>query len=157
MEPSHSRCPAFAGITVTIDEPAWRRHVPRAEILAARAARAVGTEASIVLASDKTVGRLNALHRGRNRPTNVLTYPSPAPGLPGEIFLALGTVLREAAAAGRRPAHHLAHLIVHGALHLTGYDHHHPGDARRMEREETRLLHRLHVPDPWKATLGKIT
>ena len=57
--------------------------------------------------------------------------------------LALGTVLREAAAAGKRPAHHLAHLIVHGALHLAGHDHHHPGDARRMERLETKLLHRL--------------
>jgi len=155
MDPSHSRSPAFAGIRVTIDEPAWRRHVPRAEALAARAARAVGTEASIVLASDRVVGRLNAAHRGRNKPTNVLTYPSPAPGLPGEIILALGTVLCEAAAAGRRPAHHLAHLIVHGALHLLGYDHHHPGDARRMEREETRLLHLLHVPNPWKNAPGK--
>jgi len=148
MDPSHSRCPAQAGIT--IDEPAWRRFVPRAALLSARAARAAGSGACIVLASDRVVRRLNARDRGRNRPTNVLTYPPALAGMPGEIVLALGTVLREAAAAGRRPAHHLAHLIVHGALHLAGHDHHHPGAARRMERMETRLLHRVGVPNPWK-------
>jgi probable rRNA maturation factor len=59
-------------------------------------------------------------------------------------------VRREAAAAARRPAHHLAHLVVHGALHLAGHDHHRAGEARRMEQTETRILHRLGVPNPWK-------
>ena len=59
-------------------------------------------------------------------------------------------IRREAAANGRTPAHHLAHLVVHGGLHLRGMDHDHPGDARRMEMEETRILHRLGVPNPWK-------
>ncbi len=115
-----------------------------------RAARVAGLDGDIVLASDRVVRRLNARDRGRDKPTNVLTYPAPMAGMRGEIILALGTVLREAAAAGRRPAHHLAHLIIHGALHLAGHDHHHPGDARRMEREEARLLHRIRVPNPWK-------
>ena len=66
------------------------------------------------------------------------------------MLLALGVVRREAAATGRRPAHHLAHLVVHGALHLAGHDHLHPGDARRMELAEARILHRLGVPNPWK-------
>ncbi len=52
--------------------------------------------------------------------------------------------------ARKRPAHHLAHLVVHGALHLQGHDHLRPGEARRMEMEEARLLHRLGVPNPWK-------
>ncbi len=129
-----------------VTEPAWRRLVLHAESIASRAARAAGAHGSVVLAADRTVRRLNARHRGRNRPTNVLTYTAPA----HEMVLALGVIRREAAAAGRRPGHHLAHLVVHGALHLAGHDHHHPGEARRMELAEARILHRLGVPNPWK-------
>ncbi|HEY8289177.1 MAG TPA: rRNA maturation RNase YbeY [Acetobacteraceae bacterium] len=149
MDPGSSR-PAQAGIravaNVIVAEPAWRRLVPRVEAVAARAAHAAGAQGTIVLADDRLVQRLNARHRGRNKPTNVLTYERPAP----EVILALGVVSREAAAQTRRPAHHLAHLIVHGVLHLRGLDHHHPGEARRMEMAETRILHRLGVPNPWK-------
>jgi probable rRNA maturation factor len=119
------------------------------EAIAARAAAAAGGAATVVLSSDRAVKRLNARHRGRNKPTNVLTFDA-AHGLPGEIVLAVGTVRREAHAAARRPAHHLAHLVVHGALHLQGYDHHHAGAARRMEMAESRILGRLGLPNPWK-------
>ena len=150
MDPGASSRPAQAGfqdaVNVIVAEPAWRRLIARAESVAARAAHAAGAHATVVLASDRTVRRLNARHRNRNMPTNVLTYAVPAP----EMLLALGVIRREAAAAGRRPAHHLAHLVVHGALHLAGHDHHHPGDARRMELAEARILHRLRVPNPWK-------
>jgi probable rRNA maturation factor len=156
MDPAGSRRPAQAGfptrISVTIAEPAWRRLVPRADLLASRAACAAGASASVVLATDRAVQRLNARHRGRNKPTNVLTYDPPAPGLPGEIILALGTIRREAASSGKRPAHHLAHLVVHGALHLAGHDHHQAGEARRMEMAEARILHRMRVPNPWRRT-----
>jgi len=148
MEPG-SRCPAQAGnqnVEVIVAEPAWRRLVPRAAAVAARAALAAGAAGTVVLAGDRAVQRLNARHRGRNQPTNVLTYAAPA----GEIILALGVVRREAAATARRPAHHLAHLVVHGALHLAGHDHHQAGEARRMEQAEARILHRLGVPNPWK-------
>ncbi len=141
-------------------DAAWRRFVPLAERVATRAARAAGTVGSVVLADDRTVKRLNARHRGRNKPTNVLTYEASAPGhhgdrlggdqLGGEMILALGVVRREAAASGRRTAHHLAHLVVHGSLHLRGHDHHRAGEARRMEMAEARILHRLRVPNPWK-------
>ncbi|HUD60011.1 MAG TPA: rRNA maturation RNase YbeY [Acetobacteraceae bacterium] len=150
MDPYPSSSPARAGIqdavSVIVTEPAWRRLVLHAESIASRAARAAGAHGSVVLAADRTVRRLNARHRGRNRPTNVLTYTAPA----HEMVLALGVIRREAAAAGRRPGHHLAHLVVHGALHLAGHDHHHPGEARRMELAEARILHRLGVPNPWK-------
>jgi probable rRNA maturation factor len=149
MEPSGSRCPAQAGnqnVEVIVAEPAWRRLVPRAAAVALRAALAAGAAGTVVLAGDRVVRRLNARHRGRNKPTNVLTYEHPAP----EIILALGVVRREAAAVGRRPAHHLAHLVVHGSLHLAGYDHLAAGEARRMEHAEARILHRLRVPNPWK-------
>lgn len=161
MDPDSSRCPARtkpisvgnrpAGISaITIAEPAWRRFVPQAAAIAGRAARAAGTNASIVLASDRIVRQLNSRDREKNKPTNVLTYDPPAPGMAGEVILALGTIRREAAAAGRRPAHHLAHLVVHGALHLAGHDHINAGDARRMEMAEARILHQLRVPNPWK-------
>ena len=151
MEPGSSR-PAQAGIQAETDvivaETAWRRFVPRADLLVRRAARAADVRATIVLAGDRQVRALNARHRGRNKPTNVLTYDQPAP----EIILALGVIRREAAAQGRRLAHHLAHLVVHGGLHLRGHDHHHPGEARTMEMAEARILHRLRVPNPWKRT-----
>jgi probable rRNA maturation factor len=105
---------------------------------------------AIVLADDRTVRSLNARHRGRNKPTNVLTFEPAALGAGGEIVLALGVMRREAAAEGKRLAHHLAHLLVHGVLHLDGEDHAHPGDARRMEMAETRILGRIGVPNPWK-------
>ena len=133
-------------IQVIVAEPAWRRLVRHADTVAARAARAAGARGTVVLAADRTLRVLIRRHRGRYKPTNVLTYASPAP----EILLALGVIRREATAAGRRPAHHLAHLVVHGALHLAGHDHHHPGEARRMELAEARILHRLGVPNPWK-------
>lgn len=149
MDPDSRRGPASAGLTldpaIIMADPRWRRFAPRAETVAARAARAVGGAGAVVLASDRMVKRLNARHRGQNKPTNVLTFAS------GDIILALGVVRREARAAGRRTAHHLAHLVVHGALHLQGHDHGLPGDARRMEMAETRLLHRMGVPDPWRA------
>ena len=150
MEPSSSR-PALAGVSVNVAEPAWRRAIPNADRVARRAASLLGGEISIVLESDRAVRRLNAAHRGIDRATNVLTYDPPAPGMPGELVLALGTVRREAREAGRDPAHHLAHLVVHGALHLAGHDHLRAGQARAMEMAEARLLARIGVPNPWRA------
>jgi probable rRNA maturation factor len=129
---------------VLVQHSGWHRLVPRATAVAARAAAAAGGATTVVLSSDRAVKRLNARHRRRNKPTNVLTFAG------GDIVLALETVRREAAAAGRAPGHHLAHLVVHGALHLRGHDHHAAGEARRMEMEEARILHRIGVPNPWK-------
>ncbi len=144
MDPG--RCgPASAGIPeIVVEEPGWRRAVPGAMRVARRAAEAAGGAGAVLLASDRAVRRLNRVHRGVDRATNVLSFES------GDLALALGVVLREARAAGRLPAHHLAHLVVHGALHLAGHDHLRPGEARRMEMAEARLLRRLGVPNPWK-------
>lgn len=150
MDPGSRRGPAHhatdAGVEIIIEDPAWRRFMRNPEALARRAARVAGVPVTVVLSSDSYVKRLNARHRGRNKPTNVLTFES------GDVVLALGTVRREAQAAGKRPAHHLAHLVVHGALHLQGHDHHGAGEARRMEMRETWLLRRLGVPNPWRGT-----
>ena len=118
--------------------------VPGADRLAARAAAAAGGVGTVVLASDHVVKRLNARHRGRNKPTNVLTFDG------GDVILASGVVRREALAARRRTAHVMAHLVVHGALHLRGHGHDAAGAARRMELDEARILHGLRVPNPWR-------
>ncbi len=143
MEPPSSRSP-LSGTPIVIADPAWRRMIPNVEALAARAAGAAGGVGVVVLTSDGAVKRLNARHRGRNKPTNVLTFDS------GDVVLAAGVVRREAHAAGRRIAHVLSHLVVHGALHLRGLDHGGAGEARRMELREARILHRLRVPNPWR-------
>ena len=148
-------------LRIIVMDSSWRRFVPRVIAIVSRAARVAGLctppdvgaslGVNVVLAGDRLVRGLNARHRGRNKPTNVLTYELPAP----ELVLALGVVRREAAAAGRSVSHHLAHLVVHGGLHLQGHDHDRPGDARRMEMTEARLLRRIGVPNPWKPGAGK--
>jgi probable rRNA maturation factor len=151
-----------AGIEVIVADPAWRRLVPRAEALARRAALAALAEVppeaavegivSVLLTDDRALRRLNGLHRGKDKPTNVLSFPGEVPGHLGDIALALGVVRREAAAAGRRPAEHFAHLVAHGTLHLIGHDHLSAGEARRMERAEARAMARLRLPNPWKGS-----
>jgi probable rRNA maturation factor len=146
MEPGSRRAPEFAGrVSVIIADAAWRRVVRNPEAVVARAAAAAGGVATVVLTSDRVVKQLNARHRGRNKPTNVLTFEA-AFGAPGEILLALGTVRREADAAGRRPAH----LVVHGSLHLQGHDHQAAGEARRMELREARIMGGMRLPNPWR-------
>ena len=149
MDPSSSRGPASAGLQIIVADPAWYRLVAAPERIIRRVAEAAGLGATVVLSSDRAVKHLNARHRGRNKPTNVLTFDA-TPYSPGEIVLAAGVVAREARAAGKRVGDHLAHLIAHGALHLEGHDHAEAGEARRMEMAEARILGRLGLPNPWK-------
>ena len=144
----------------------WRRAVPAVEKRAKEAACAVLTQAgkklgaaelSLVLADDETVAALNERWRRRRGPTNVLAFASeerampPAPLLLGDVVLAYETVTKEARDQGKALVDHLRHLVIHGVLHLLGYDHEAAGPARRMEMLETRLLATLGVPDPYHA------
>jgi len=144
------------GIEVVVEDPAWRAAVPRLEEVVRRAAAAAFEEAEaagsvvILLTGDHRVRRLNGDHRGKVKPTNVLSFPSPHPGLPGDVALALGVVRREARSAGRSVMAHLSHLVAHGVLHLAGHDHLRAGEARRMERAEARIMRRLALPNPWR-------
>ena len=135
----------LGGFEIVITDRRWRAHVPDAPRRVGRALAAAGCAASVALTDDRTVKKLNFRDRGKNKATNVLTYEQPP-----EIMLAFGVVWREAAAAQKPLAAHLAHLLVHGALHLQGFDHKHAGQARRMEGFETKLLARLGVANPWK-------
>ncbi|MBU6398567.1 MAG: rRNA maturation RNase YbeY [Rhodospirillales bacterium] len=135
----------LGGFEIVITDRRWRAQVPDAIRRVARALAATGCTASVALTDDRTVKKLNHRDRGKNKPTNVLTYEQPP-----EILLAFGVVAKEAKRERKSIGAHLSHLIVHGALHLQGYDHHHPGEAAEMEAEETRILARLNIPNPWK-------
>ena len=100
---------------------------------------------------DAEEGRsLNAQYRGKNYATNVLTFAyARQPVLSGDLVLCLPVVLREAAEQGKRADAHFAHLVVHGMLHLQGYDHETGAEARAMEQMERDILARLGYPDPY--------
>jgi probable rRNA maturation factor len=142
----------------------WRGPLPDAEAFArdilVRADRAdADAEVSVLFADDAFVRDLNARWRGQDKPTNVLSFPAAAPAMPvspipgprplGDIVLAYETVAREAREAGKTFEHHAAHLLVHGFLHLLGYDHETDADATVMEAREVRILESLDIPDPY--------
>ena len=160
MDDRPSTGPAEAGfdsdVEVIVAVSAWRRHLRNPELVVRRAAALLDEPMVVVLSDDREVRRLNGRHRGKDKPTNVLTFDPQMPGAPGELVLALGVVRREAAASGKKFADHLAHLILHGGLHLLGYDHDHVGDARRMEMEESQLMAQLRRPNPWRVGVGRI-
>ena len=113
-------------------------------------------EVSLVFTGDARIRALNRQYRGRDRPTNVLSFPA-APLVPGrfgpplgDIVLARETIARESAAGGLDFADHLTHLIVHGFLHLLGYDHATDAEAVVMERLEAAILGRLGIADPYR-------
>ena len=143
-----------ASCTVVVLDPAWRRALPGAERLVRKAARAaIGARRkslTVALADDKRVRLLNARDRKKDKPTNVLSYPSGEKSFLGDVVLARQTVWREAREQKKTPANHLVHLVVHGTLHLLGHDHEtSDADADRMEAQERRILKRLGIADPY--------
>lgn len=124
---------------------------------AAARASGVAVEVSIRLTDDAEVRRLNAAYRGRDKPTNVLSFPGDDPLAPldpgqplllGDVVLALETIVAEAAEAKRPVTAHLSHLVVHGVLHLLGHNHLAEAEAVAMEGLESRILRQLGLPDP---------
>jgi probable rRNA maturation factor len=94
--------------------------------------------------------RLNERFRDKKGATNVLAFPAGVSGELGDLVICLPLVYREAHAQDKKTLHHLAHLFVHGILHLRGYGHDRPAEARRMEQLERRILGRLGFPDPYQ-------
>ena len=119
-------------------------------------------EISVTLTGDAEVRALNAKWRRKDKPTNVLSFPmaeerdltranvSGAELLLGDIMLAHGVCAAEAAEKGVSIEDHAAHLVVHGTLHLLGFDHHDDRDAADMEAREVRALHRLGIANPYE-------
>jgi len=143
---------------VVLLDAAWVKALPGVERLVRKAARtAVGNRKralTVALSDDRRMRVLNARDRNKDKPTNVLSYPSGERGFLGDVVLARQTVSREAKAQGKTLADHLCHLVVHGTLHLMGYDHEDDAEAERMEMLERRILKRLAIADPYRADGG---
>lgn len=136
---------------------------------AALGRRAPGREIAVRIVGAAESRRLNARWRGKDKPTNVLSFPAApmtaasaasaaghAGGEPGaaplgDLVICARVVRAEAHEQGKRLRDHWAHLVVHGALHLVGYDHEHERDAVRMERREARVLRRFGIPNPYRS------
>lgn len=143
--------------------PAVRRVCRRAAVAALAAAETslAESELSMMLTDDATIADLNRRYRGRDAPTDVLSFSNPdlkpgtppsagaAPALLGDVVVAFETASADAAKDGKSLSDHLTHLVVHGVLHLLGYDHEDDGDARSMEALEVAVLAGLGIDNPY--------
>ncbi len=149
-------------IDISAESEGWAR-IPGVEACVRRAAEAAmlngeapPSEISVVLSDDEHMRELNKHHRNMDKPTNVLSFPparmKPPAGSPrflGDIVLALETVEREAREEAKPLENHISHLVVHGVLHLLGYDHEDEEEAEMMENREREILSSLGIPDPY--------
>lgn len=151
-------------LDIMIEAGEWSR-LEGAEALAQRAAEAAVTvaeetdedfEVSVMLTDDARIRELNRAWRHKDKPTNVLSFPAPeqpgagGPRHLGDIALAYGTLVRESEEESKALADHFAHLIVHGVLHLLGYDHEDEEEAEAMEALEVKALATLGIADPYR-------
>jgi probable rRNA maturation factor len=151
-------------IDIAVESDLWHS-IANAESLIARAVTAgiaeagirtmPGAELSVLLCDDAQIAKINLEWRGKDKPTNVLSFPAVTPAklktspLLGDIAIAFETVQREAFAEDKHMADHLSHLTIHGLLHLLGFDHETPQEAQIMEACEIRALARLGIADPY--------
>jgi probable rRNA maturation factor len=143
-------------VDILLNSQLWRGHE---ELLSKALAAAAAEEAkqgtvSLLLGDDVSIAELNRQFRGKNGPTNVLSFPpvpgeASEPGFLGDIALAAETIVEEANFQGKRFEHHAAHLVVHGFLHLVGYDHEKSADAEVMEARERVILASIGIEDPY--------
>ena len=149
-------------LDIIVEAPAWnalrglKPALRRAIATAAAPMRLTQSELAIVLTDDAAIRELNRRWRGRDKPTNVLSFPAHGLAPPGsgprplgDVVIAYETMAREAQEQGLPLEHHLTHLAVHGFLHLLGYDHESDTEAETMERLERDILACLDVPDPY--------
>ena len=159
MRPALSELASAPSIDIQRQSPLWdaqpmAEETVRAAIAAARAALSTADgELSILLTDDSTVRKLNRDWRGIDKPTNVLSFPGSkvngGPNILGDIVIAYETLARECDDEDRIFLHHLAHLAVHGFLHLVGYDHQTEPAAEAMEALESKIMTHLKMPDPY--------
>ena len=145
---------ARARVDVVLIDAAWAEALPGVDRLVRKAARAAlgarQKSLAVALSDDRRVRALNMRDRKKDKPTNVLSYSSGEKTFLGDVVLARQTVWREAREQNKTPADHVAHLVVHGTLHLLGCHHEtSDADAERMEARERRILAKLGISDPY--------
>lgn len=147
-------------LSLQVEHAAWKQAWPHAAkdiraLLAAvrpRAAFPRGMKAgvvAVVLSNDKRLQGLNAQFRGKDKPTNVLSFPEPDEPF-GGIVMAFETIRRESREQGKSLINHSKHMILHGFLHLLGHDHQKPREARLMEQLEIAILSDLGIQNPYE-------
>ena len=153
-------------VSIEVEDQAWReRSGLETHARAAGEAALAGTDSdnedcavAVLFTDDNAIAAINAEWRGQGKPTNVLSFPTPA-DLPvpqgearplGDIVLARGVIAREAIEQGKTLRDHTVHLIVHGTLHLLGFDHEADDDALEMEALEMSILKGLGISDPYE-------
>jgi probable rRNA maturation factor len=163
MRPAPERRAPSPQIDIQTQSPLWEAQPMAAQIVhdaivtAASELSTAGVEVSIVLTDDKDIATLNREWRGIDKPTNVLSFPASGhkagegTRLLGDIVIAYQTLERECEDGNRVFLHHLAHLTIHGFLHLSGYDHQTDAQAEEMEALESQIMSRLNMPDPYLA------
>lgn len=158
-------------ILIDCSHEPWRENLPDIETLCRRAAEATlraapqddlplaRLEIGLLLTDDAEVWELNRDYRGQDKPTNVLSFaaldadspiPTDGPILLGDVVIAHALCAAEAAAESKTLADHLSHLVVHGVLHLLGYDHEEDEEAEQMESLERSILRALDIADPYR-------
>ncbi|MFM9864890.1 MAG: rRNA maturation RNase YbeY [Micropepsaceae bacterium] len=156
-------------VEVRIETPAWRKAWPRVvaetkalirgaagQVPPSLKLRRTGKpghdelyEVAVVLAGDEKLSALNAQYRGKAKPTNVLSFPDGDGSPGGGIALSFETISAEAKAQSKPFVNHAKHMILHGFLHLHGFDHDKPSAARLMEGLEIAMLARMGIPNPY--------
>lgn len=161
MKPAPKRHASTPHIDIQVQSPLWSAQPSAKETVrdaVAVAADVLSTgdgEVSILLTDDSTIAQLNRDWRGMDKPTNVLSFPASGHNADGntlffgDIVIAFETLKRECDDENRQFLHHLAHLAVHGFLHLVGYDHQTDAQAEEMEGLESKIMTRMDMPDPY--------
>jgi probable rRNA maturation factor len=156
MPSAARRAQSAPAIDIVVESPLWRSEPDASAVIRRAIGEAAETtdsagrgELAVMLCDDAAMRELNGRWRGRPEPTNVLSFPAARPQPLGDIAIAYETTAREAQAEDKPFADHLAHLAIHGFLHLLGYDHQSDAEAAAMERLEVAILARLGVADPY--------
>jgi probable rRNA maturation factor len=153
-------------ISIEVEDEAWQALIGLDQLARTAVASALSgaganeeeKEIALLFTDDQSIALINADWRGTNKPTNVLSFPA-SPDMPipdgearplGDIVFSHGVIAREAAEQGKTLHDHTAHLIVHGVLHLLGFDHETDAEAGEMERLETDILKGLGISDPYE-------
>jgi probable rRNA maturation factor len=152
---------ALPGPLIRVRSQSRARGVPsrqafRAWARAALGRAAPGREISVLVVGEAHSRALNRRYRGRDAPTNVLSFPAATAGagavlLLGDLVICPQVLRREARAQHKRLKDHWTHLFVHGLLHLIGFDHERASDAQRMERREIRILRSMGIANPYRS------